>query len=225
MAISYPRSFPANAQFDSVDFKLGDLSVQNTLESGAVQTMEMGPSLWTATFSTIDLQMRDRQIWQAWELTLRGGRTFLAFDPEKVHPAAYGADVLGLTRAGGGAFDGTATLTSVTATTVTVSALPAAYQAKAGDMLSFPWNSSHALHMVAEDATADGSGAATFKVVPPVQTSPAPSGGATVRLVQPVCVMKIKPGTFSAPARPANAPQPVSFECVQDISGKTLADL
>lgn len=225
MAISFPRSFPAGAAFGAVDFKLADMSIQNTLQSGAIQTMEMGPSLWTATFTTVGLLMRDRQIWQAWEMTLRGGRTFLAWDPEKVYPAGYGAGVLALTRAGGGSFDGTATLTSVTATTVTVSALPAAYQAKAGDMLSFPWNNGHALHMIAEDVAANGSGAATFKVVPPVLTSPAPSGGATVRLVQPVCVMKIKPGTFSAPASPRASMSPVSFDGVQDISGKTLADL
>ncbi|MFG1205560.1 hypothetical protein [Xanthobacter flavus] len=225
MAISYPRPFPSGMWFASgTEFKLGDKSVQNTLESGAIQTMEIAPSLWSAKFVTPGLLMHDRQVWQAWELTLRGGRTFLAYDPEKVYPKAYRAGVLALTRAGGGAFDGTATLASVAATSVSVTGLPAGYMAKVGDMLSFPWNNVHALHQIVEDATANGAGAATFRVWPPVQTSPAPAGGSTVRLVQPWCVMKIKPGTFTAPASSTNGTAPVSFEGVQDISGKPVAD-
>lgn len=224
MAISYPRSFPAGALFASVDFQLGDISVQNMLESGAIQTMEIGPSLWGATWRTVDLQMEDRQKWQAWALTLRGGRTFLASDPEKAYPAAYGSAVLTLSRAGGGAFDGTCTLVAVTATSVQVSGLPANYTARAGDMLSFPWNNGHALHMVVEDTTANSAGAATFRVHPPVKPVPPPNAGSAVRMVQPVCVMKLKPGTFSAPASHEAARQPVSFESVQDITGKTFSD-
>lgn len=225
MAISYPRPFPAGAYFGSgTAFRLLDLSVQKTLQAGAVQSIDLGPSLWTATFQTVELQMRQRQVWQAWELTLRGGRTFLAYDPEKQFPSAYSTGVLSLTRAGGGTFDGTAILASVTATSVSVTGLPAGYIAKVGDMLSFPWNNVHALHQIMEDATANGAGAATFRVWPRVQTTPAPAGGAAVRMVQPWCVMKIKPGTFSAPASTSNSPTPVSFEGVQDISGKVLAD-
>ncbi|MFG1184364.1 hypothetical protein [Xanthobacter aminoxidans] len=222
MTISYPRSFPAGAGFITVDFKLGDLSVQNTLENGAIQVMEMGEALWSATFTTFEMTMADRQRWQAWALTLRLGKPFYAYDPEKVYPTAYGASVLNLTRAGGGAYDGTATLAAVTAKTVQLTGLPNGYKASAGDMLSFPWNGGTALHMVVEDATASGSGGVTLTVAPPVRLSPLPSISSTVQLVQPVCVMKLKPGTFSAPA--GFQPQSVTFEAVQDITGASTAD-
>ncbi|MFG1202891.1 hypothetical protein V5F29_10910 [Xanthobacter aminoxidans] len=216
MAITYPRDFPTDAAFSSINFSLGDISVQNILQSGAVQTMEIGPSLWRADFTTVPVDATGRRVWQAWELSLRNGRTFLAWDPEKRFPAAYGRSVLALTRAGGGAFDGTATLASVAATTVSVTGLPAGYTAKAGDMLSFDWSGLRVLHMLTEDVTANGAGAATFPVHPPVQTSPAPAGGAAVALMRPACTMKIIPNTFDAPASGMFAP--VKFQAVQAIT-------
>ncbi|MFG1304149.1 hypothetical protein V5F34_08420 [Xanthobacter autotrophicus] len=214
MAIIYPRETPGRA-FQSVDFKLLEIAVSNTLQNGAVQTMDLGDPLWTATFRTPVLLAQDRQTWQAWAMSLRRGRKFLAFDPEKEFPAAYRATVLNMTRAIGGAFDGSATLGAVTATTVQVLGLPALYQARAGDMLSFPWNGVRALHQVVEDAAANSSGIATLSVEPPVRLNPAPAASATVDLVKPACVMLLKPGTFSAPA--SYDPQPVSFEAVQAI--------
>lgn len=215
MAIIYPRAMPAGHWFQSAEFKLADLSVANTLQSGAVQTMDLGDPLWSATFRTHVVEAEDRQMWQAWALSLRRGRKFLAFDPEKEFPAAYGSAVLGLTRAIGGAFDGSATLGAVTATTVQLLGLPALYQAKAGDMLSFPWNGVRALHQLVEDTAASSSGIMTLSVEPPVRLNPAPAVSATVDLVRPACVMLLKPGTFSAPA--SYDPQPVSFEAVQAI--------
>lgn len=217
MSIIYPRALPDGAGFISVDFKLGEAAVQNTLESGAIQTMEMGEALWSASFQTFEMTMADRQRWQAWALTLRLGKTFYAFDPEKVWPAAYGASVLDLMRAGGGAFDGTATLAAVAPKAVDLTGLPAAYHAKDGDMLSFPWNNTLALHQVVEDATADGTGAVTLLVEPPLRLDPLPDLPSVVTLVRPSCIMKLKPTSFSAPA--GFEPQAVSFEAVQDISG------
>ena len=213
--VTYPRALPPGRWFQSADFRLSDLSVANTLQSGAIQVMDLGDPLWSATFKTCVMEAEDRQMWQAWAMSLRRGRKFLAFDPEKEFPAAYGSAVLGLTRAIGGAFDGSAALGAVTATTVQLLGLPALYQAKAGDMLSFPWNGVRALHQLVEDAAANSSGIMTLSVEPPVRLNPAPAVSATVDLVRPACVMLLKPGTFSAPA--SYDPQPVSFEAVQAI--------
>lgn len=215
MAITYPRSLPAGRWFETADFKLGEMASTNTLRSGAIQTMELGEALWSGVFRTFAIEAKDRQMWQAWAMSLRLGKTFLAFDPEKEFPAAYGEDVLDLLRAGGGAFDGTATLSAYTATSVTLVGLPASYQAKAGDMLSFPWSTVRALHQAIEDGAASAAGVVTLSVEPPVRTSPAPGVSATVDLVRPACVMQMKPGTFTAPG--GFERQPVSFEAVQKI--------
>ncbi|MFG1330253.1 hypothetical protein V5F41_03260 [Xanthobacter autotrophicus] len=215
MAIIYPRETPGRA-FQSVDFKLLEIAVLNTLQNGAIQTMDLGPSLWRAEFTTIPLYPEERGAWQAWAMSLRGGRNFVAHDPEKVYPAAYGKDALALSRAIGGAFDGTASLAAFTATTIQLMGLPAGYQATSGDMLSFPWNGLQALHQVVEDAAANSSGIVTLNVGPPVLTNPAPTVGATVTLIRPVCVMKIVPGSFEAPASPI--PTPVRFQGVQAIA-------
>ncbi len=107
-------------------------------------------------------------------------------------------------------------LANVAATSVSVTGLPAGYMGKVGDMLSFTWSGLRVLHMLTEDVTANGAGAATFPVHPPVQTNPAPAGGAAVALVRPACTMKIIPSTFDAPASAMFAP--VKFQAVQAIT-------
>lgn len=214
MAITYPLTFPDGPGFAEGEFTLSVVEAVNTLPSGAVQAMEIGEPLWTARFAAPPCDARQRARWQAWKAALRGSiGTFLAFDPEKAFPLAYGEAVLGLTRAGGGAFDGTASLTAWTASTLTLSTLPATYQAAAGDMVSFPWKGGKALHMVVGDTAASAGGVLTVTVMPPVRLSPAPAAGAVVDLVRPSCLMRIRPGSFSAPAR--REKQPVVFEGVQ----------
>ncbi len=214
MAITFPLPFPAGAGFLEGEFTLGEVQAVNTLRSGAVQAMELGDSLWSGRFVTSLCDARQRGRWQAWKGALNGSiGTFLAYDPDKQYPLAYGAGVLALTRFGGGAFDGNATLAAWTATTLQITGLPAAYQAADGDMVSFPWNGGKALHMIVGDTAASAGGVLDVTVVPPVRISPAPSGGAAVALVKPSCIMRLRPGSFSAPT--SRARRSVSFEGVQ----------
>lgn len=214
MAITYPLPFPTGAGFLEGEFTLGEVQAVNTLRSGAVQAMELGDSLWSGRFVTSLCDARQRGRWQAWKAALNGSiGTFVAYDPEKQYPLAYGESVLALLRAGGGAFDGTGTLAAWTATTLQISGLPAAYQAADGDMVSFPWNGGRALHMVVGDTAASAGGVLNVTVMPPVRTAPAPAGSASVALVRASCLMRLKPGTFSAPA--SRARRSVSFEGVQ----------
>ncbi|MFG1462252.1 hypothetical protein V5F77_05060 [Xanthobacter sp. DSM 24535] len=216
MTITYPRAFPSGSWFTEVEFTLSESSSFNVLQNGAVQTTEYGESIWLAKYTTKPLyEATMRHTWQSWWLSLRGGKTFLGYDPEKVYPAFYGAAVLGLTKAGGGAFTGAAVLNSYTATTVGLLGLPASYKATSGDMLSFPWNGVKALHMVMEDSTANGSGAVTLSVWPPVRSSPAPGASAVVDMVRPSCVMKIRPGSTSAVA--SKSSPPATFEAAQTL--------
>lgn len=211
---TYPLSFPAGALFATAQFNLNVTEAVNTTRSGAIQVMQLGDPLWSAEFETIPLTGEERALWQAWKVALRGSiGTFLCSDPEKAYPRAYGAAVLALTRAGGGAFDGVATLTTATAFMLSLSGLPSGYQASAGDMLAFPWNGSRALHMVMESAVASEAGLITVSVEPAVRLSPAPTSGAAVDLVKPSCLMRIMPGSWEAPA--AAERRAIRFEAVQ----------
>ncbi len=211
---TYPLSFPAGALFSTAQFTLNVTEAVNTLRSGAVQVMQLGDPLWSAEFETVPLTGEERAPWQAWKVALRGSiGTFLCFDPEKAYPRAYGAAVLSLTRAGGGAFDGVAILDAVTANTLTLSGLPSGYQASAGDMLAFPWNGSRSLHMVMESAVASEAGIITVSAEPAVRLSPAPTSGAAVDLVKPSCLMRIIPGSWEAPATADR--RSIRFEAIQ----------
>lgn len=216
MSIVYPLAFPSGASFSQCSFDLRVTEAVNVLPGGAVLAAELGDPLWTGKFVSGLCGPHQRARWQAWRASLRGSiGTFLGFDPDKAYPLAYGEAVLGLTRAGGGAFDGTATLDAATAGSLTLSGLPADYEVRAGDMLSFAWSASRALHMVVADAQADAGGVLEVEVMPPVLLSPAPAEDAVVDLVRPACLMRIVPGSFSAPA--ARQSTTVSFEAVQVI--------
>jgi hypothetical protein len=220
MTITFPRSFPAGLDaWGACDFNLMRQQVANTTYGGQFTGMELADAFWTCKYSTILLGIdgKDRAVWQAWERSLKGVfNAFYGYDPEKRYPFFYGASVLNLTRYGGGAFDGTATVVSTTASTISVSALPASYQFSVGDYISIPMTvGQRSLYQILEAVTASGTGTATVSVEPSVR-----SGAATtalgVQLVSPTCVMIIKPGTFSAQAQAASA-QAVTFEAVQKL--------
>lgn len=219
MAIIYPLGLPAGARFYQCEFALDEVQAVNTKRSGEVLAVELADRLWRAKFVTTLCTPDQQGRWQSWRGSLNGSiGSFLVADPNRDYPLAYGAAVLDLDRAGGGAFDGTATLSAWTATTVTLTGLPADYQAAAGDMLSFAWYGSRALHMVVGDAQATAAGVLSVDVVPPVRETPAPTVGASVELVSPTCVMRLIPGTFSMPKQGREKSR-ASFEAVQVPQG------
>src|SRR5262245_55720332 len=115
MAITYPRDFPVGYDcFVSGHFSLVARDAINETRGGAILSMEFGDAHWEASFETRAFPRTDRAVWQAWWATLRSHFSFLGYDPEKRFPLNYGKAVLNLLRAGGGAFDGTAIVTSVT---------------------------------------------------------------------------------------------------------------
>lgn len=215
MAITFPRPYPAGIAFAKSQFTLARQDVVTQTQGGALQVMDVGEPLWTLSAVTEPLRWSRRREFAAWHASLRGGRRILAYDHVGSYPITYGAAVLSLVRAAGGGFDGTATLSGASTSSLSLAGLPAGYQAAAGDRLSFPWNGVLAYHEVAEPAVADGAGALTVNVEPPVRLGPAPSVGAVIALVRPPCVMIVKPDTFSLDEGPALAP--VSFEAVQVI--------
>lgn len=212
MAISYPRDLPAGDWFASATFALSEGVAFNQLEGGALQIAEMSDPLWTLKASTYALFDKERRaVWQAWLASLRGGKRFRCYHLDRPWPLAYGAGAAGLSWSVGA---GLATLSAYSATTLTLSDLPAGYKVTAGDMMSFEWHGTLALHMALEDVTA---AATSLKVTvdPPVRSKPAPSMGIPISLIKAPCVMVVKPGTASSPASAEG--EAASFEAVQVV--------
>lgn len=199
MAITFPRAFPADVRWLKTTFTLPRGNAINRLSSGQIQAVEVGEPLWRASFVSEPLAWSERRVWEAWERTLRGGLgTFSAYDWVGSYPLHYGVSVLSLTRAAGGSYNGSATFVSCTSATITVSGLPAAYQAKAGDRLSFAWGNGRAYHEVVEDAAASSEGALTVTVEPYVRV-PYVDAGTAVAMARAPVVLQMEPDSWSAP--------------------------
>jgi hypothetical protein len=143
---------------------------------------------------------------RAWKAGLRGGqKTFLCPYAIQPYPMAYAdqAAVEALTRSGGGAFDGTATIVSFLVpnelrfTSASTLRLPAAFVLKAGDVVSVVKAGArpkYSLHFVVENATSNGSGAVTVVVEPRVNTNIFGSGD-IVNFVDPMGEFVLDPTT------------------------------
>jgi hypothetical protein len=211
MTIIYPRPFPT-LRFNNCDFALVRVDAVNRSLGGNIDAFELAEPYWSMNAATVNLSIADRGRWQAWAASLKGSKTFYAFDPDKVYPAAYGPAVLNLIRYGGGAFDGTATLTATAPGTISLSDLPANFAHTWGDHVSIGMSGGgRSLHVIQADAAGGAGGTSTVAVEPPVIADA--DFTAAVQLVRPTCIMKLVPGSFKAPGSGLAAP--VSFQGVQ----------
>lgn len=222
MTITFPRDLPAgNIWRDTCRMTPLYAQVAAPTRGGLVQVANIGRDRWGFQFETVPLIEPQAHEVAAWVRSLRGGvRLFKARFPLRDYLIAYPSGYGGMTRSGGGAFDGTATLSAVGATldTVSLSTLPAGLVFKAGDLLSIAYASGvQGLHEVMEPETAGGGGAVTLTVEPTVL--PGFAIGATVRLAQPFC-LAVLDSRSQAPVRwstgrPGTRRGVVAFSAVQ----------
>lgn len=171
MTITFPRELPAWLRvLPPTRFALlRDQSV-NRRRGGAVQIVERSDPRWQLDLTTGNLTADRVAEMEAFVGSLRGGMNdFLYRDPRHVTPRSYPTGVDGLTRHGGGAFDGTATVDTIAPASITVSGLPSAFALKAGDRIGLEETGAYNLHMILEDATAVG-GVVTLAVDPLIKT-------------------------------------------------------
>lgn len=223
MTITYPRSFP--------DWFLGmsqcafRLDYQQELApdgNGDQIVRDFGPTLWNADYRTDILSPEKMGEMEAWLDSLEnGGQTFWGYDFRRPLPRAYPNGIAGMTRAGGGAFDGTCTLGTVgdDNKTVPLTGLPAGFILSPFDNLAFSYGddpASFALHRVMAAAVADGSGAITVEVRPHVRIGW--TAGDSVNLVKPSCLMRLVPDSYS-PDQQARGRGFISFKGAQTLRG------
>ncbi len=154
---------------------------------------------WRATYRAPFVDRRDYGRLDAFMMRAGDmGEVFRGHDPERPRPMAHDAGVpLSGVRAGGGAFDGTATLAAIaSATGVMITGLPALFELREGDYVEFrmaPLLVS--LHRIVADATADAEGAVTLAIRYGLDLEHFTTA-ALVNFEKPSCLMQIEAGTW-----------------------------
>lgn len=190
-------AFPA-LPFVEFDMRPINTRFGNTMLDRATETADFGTPYWRL-YSARTGWLTDAQIDEAdafFTQASKGGNVFVCHDYSRPRPRAYGSSPLSGTKAGGGAFDGSAVLQTVTSSTeIVVSGLPAAFAFNRGCLIEVNKSSTvRSLHRVMADAAANGSGVATLSIDFPLNTSVFTAGNSTIQLEKPSCLMMVDPG-------------------------------
>lgn len=197
MAITFPRQMPVGG-VGSQSFDILRVDYLSPQVKGRISGVTAGEPLWTMKLSIRDADEDETAAWGAFIDSLRGSqRPFLAGDLTRPYPKAYRDGFSGLTRASGGAFNGTATSWSVNADrdVVTLNGLPAGFVFSIRDYVMWRWTNGgvqrRSLVRLIEPSVANGSGVAQLSVEPPLPLlTPSTS---VADLKEPQCVMKQPP--------------------------------
>lgn len=170
--------------------------------SGRQGGVQAGWPLWAARFELDRSDPESADLWRAFFARMRGRiRRFYGYDPTRRFPRIYRGGFAGLTRAAGGAFDGSATswlqaIDSNGDARITLNGLPIGLQITTGDYIGFRWNGPdfdrRTMARAVLPATATAGGQALVTVEPPLNTAVVPPG-AIAHLDNPMCVMQLVP--------------------------------
>lgn len=172
------------------------------MEGRRTEAQRFGTPWWRAVYTTSALTQAQFGLVEAFIMQAGdNGEVFRAYDAARPRPIDYETpnhDPLSGVRAGGGAFDGTATLESITnSRQVAISGLPAHFQLRAGDYVEFAMSASLiSLHRLIADAQAGSGGTVTLNFRYGLDTehfTPA----ATVNFEKPACLMQVDPDSYS----------------------------
>jgi hypothetical protein len=184
----------------AVEFTPVQVRQTDRMEGRRTEDLIVPGTWWRASYQAEHLDRRAFGQLDAFVMTAGAGALFRAYDPERPRPMAQdnGQPLSGL-RAGGGAFDGTATLqTIVSPTQIIVSGLPDGFQLWTGDYFELAMAPLLvSLHRVTADATANAGGTVTlnFRHALDLQHF---TTAAIVNFEKPACLMRVDPGSYSA---------------------------
>lgn len=199
MAIAFPLVMPPGGYASGHQFELERFDFAAPEDSGRIGGITGSPPKWMGVWplsKAMSLDLSDE--WRAWASILRGQQNlFLGVDVARRFPRSYPDGFGGTTRAGGSAFDGSATSWSQTTgangnALLTLNGLIAGMAVKRGDYVGFRWSSGQrrALVRAMENGSASGGGALTLTVEPAVDLRVVPNG-ATAHFDNPACLMKL----------------------------------
>lgn len=159
--------------------------------SGRQGGVQVGWPLWQGTWEIDRVDRLSADLWEVFEARLRGRqRLFLAGDTSRPFPIAHAQGFAGMVRAGGGAFDGSATswaqnIDADGNAAIALTGLPAGFTLSVGDYIGWKWDAAGApalsyhrrtLARVVLGAAASGAGAATVTIEPPLDPLVVPAG-------------------------------------------------
>lgn len=189
-----------NAEPERVDYGAPEASGRQ----GGVQA---GWPLWGMIFEFDRVDPESADMWRAFFARLRGRqRRFHSGEPTRPYPILYRQGFAGLTRSGGGTFDGSAAgwnqnIDGDGNSQIALSGLPASLQLKIGDYIGWKWDDAdepagnlarRTMARLVLPATASAGGALTAVVEPPIDTRVVPAN-AIAHLDRPMCVMQLIP--------------------------------
>lgn len=217
----FPLEMPTRSDgvlpFNSGTFKLL-YGISKAPNRGAKQqVVELAPSLWQMSFSTPQIYYDEAIELQTWLEMLQGGlKLFKAYHPHLTYPLNYRNGFAGLSRAGGGSFDGTCTVTDFAETldSLTVGGLPTGFSLRLGDMISMPFEDTQILHRITAPAIANGFGAVTLPIVPPLPISFAASPEVAATFFKPWCYATVDADSIDGPLSEGQLGS-VSFSAVE----------
>ena len=175
--------------------------------SGRQGGVQAGWPLWSANFELDRSDPASADLWRTFFDRLRGRtRRFFAGDPTRPFTRAYPNGFAGLVRAGGGIYGGAANswaqaIDADGNALIGLTGLPANFPLNLGDLLGWKWSSAgspggtndrRTMARVVEAVSANGAGALTVMVDPPIDTRVVPAN-AVAHFDRPLCVMQLVP--------------------------------
>lgn len=216
MALTYPLALASFQDMQSIvesTFALDEAMLANRTGGGEIISSAIGTRLWRGRLTCrghayIDLDQMTARV----DLLRRAGTSFLVTLPSRIGPqldpdgAILGASTPEITAIASNNVD------------VTIGGLPAGYQLRRGDLMSWTYLSSptrYALHQVVTNTTANGSGVMTVEIMPPVR--PGYVTPIAITLIRPVCKAVIVPGSYQPPTVTRQGPARFSFDWQQTL--------
>lgn len=181
MAIAYPLSVPASLKVRTLSLRLKTATtMQQSAFTGQQQVYE-----WPAAYWVADLELAPRirnggAAIEAFLAALHGYTGTFLWGPVHATAPQGSTNTTGVTVSGGG---------TAGSKSLALAGVGAGKTLLAGDYLQLGSGSTTRLHMVTQDATANGSGIATVDIEPPLRTSP--SGGSAVTLLAPLGIWRL----------------------------------
>lgn len=204
MILSLPETNSGHARV-KLDIQRIDYAAPEA--GGAIGGVQAGLPRWLARIELDRVDADDADAWYSFLDRMRGRlRRFYAVDSTRLRPLAHQFGMLGLTRASGGAFNGSAASWSQAINadgdaTLNLTGLPAGFTLSARDLIGFKWDASGAAADTFERRTlarcvaggvANASGALSVLIEPPLDTLLVPAA-AIAHFDSPACVMQLVP--------------------------------
>lgn len=176
----------------------------NRMEGRRTEGQKFGTPYWVAKYQTTSLTDAEFGLVEAFMMSAGdNGETFLGYDVTRPRPILHddaAHNPLSGVKAGGGAFNGDASLLSIlNPLLIQVGGLPIGFRLSPGDYVEVRRSPLvRSLHRVSAATMSDGAGTCIIpiKFALDVQTFTLPC---TVHFEKPSCVMQIDPGSYSAP--------------------------